>query len=306
MRKPGDDLKISISELFGGDLPDPSDILDDVEEPSPSQSASPSSIEAEGQFQEEIIIRNRELEMKTQELERRLQEMQAQLPKAGDVADSISAQELQSVPMIPEPSEVPTADSPIDFNAPIALPFIGPAQTPAIEPLSPAAEEPGVQSHPDQQKAEDINKLQAEHEFLMLYDEFRDIIAHELRDLVGEKKTYTMLARTVELARGKYPEVFRNANWDKDGNLLENGSVDSHRILENKNAMDPQKADAVIDAALSALINLRLQAVEKGLGTGLKNKVRARLIQWLNEKTKKTVQEGKDTSYLKRLNNYLA
>ena len=140
----------------------------------------------------------------------------------------------------------------------------------------------------------------------MLYDEFRNIIVYELKDLVGEKKTLTMLGRTVELARGKFPEIFRNVNWDAAGNLLEDGSMDGHRIIENKKMLDPGNADEVVDAALSALLRLRLQAVEKGLGPGLKNKVRARMYQWISEKIQKAATEGKDGTILKRLSGYVA
>src|ERR1035441_2977994 len=121
----------------------------------------------------------------------------------------------------------------------------------------------------------------------MLYDEFRNIILFELKDIVGEKKTMTMLGRTVELAREKYPEVLPKPNWDSAGNLLEDGSMDSQRLIDNKKALNPQKANDVVDAALSALLRLRLQAVEKGLGAGLKNKIRARMYQWITEKTQK-------------------
>jgi hypothetical protein len=171
---------------------------------------------------------------------------------------------------------------------------------------APAGEGEGGADAPDPQKAEELKRLQADYEFLMLYDEYRNIILHELKDLVGDKKTYTMLERTVEIARGKYPEVFRNANWDTDGNLLADGSVDSQRVIENKNALDPSKADATVDAALSALLGLRLQAVEKGLGAGLKNKIRARLYQWINEKVQKAERDRKDVSFLIRLRAYVS
>ena len=140
----------------------------------------------------------------------------------------------------------------------------------------------------------------------MLYDEFRNIIAFEIKDLVGERRTFAMLERTVELAREKHPEIFRNANWDPAGNLLENGSIDSQRVIENKNDIEPQKADTVLDVALLTLLNLRFQAVEKGLGAGLKNKIRARLFQWISDNIQKAILENKDTSNLNRLKIYLS
>lgn len=307
MRKPDDDLKINISELFGGELPGPSDTVDDISESQAPGKPVAAPVERESQFKEWMVGRNQELEAKTQELEKRLQELKDQRPvDAG--SDRLSAQELQTPPPSPETPKEPEPDSPIDFNAPIAPPFRGGVPAPTAVPEAPleAAPAPGNTPVAEASNAGELKKLQAEYEFLMLYDEFRNIILYELKDLVGERKTFTMLVRTFELAREKHPEIFRNANWDPSGNLLEDGSVDSQRLLENKNALEASKADAVLDAALSVLLSLRLQAVEKGLGTGLKNKVRAHLAQWITEKLQKAAREGKSTFYLKRLSEYLS
>ncbi|HJT24609.1 MAG TPA: hypothetical protein VJ873_08525, partial [bacterium] len=261
--------------------------------------AAPSG--TENQFQEWMNNRNAELEAKALELEKKFQEPPPAQTASGD---NFSGGELMSAPIEPDVPAAPPSASPIDFNAPIAPPFMGPpvaAQPPAAaEPAPP----PEGQAAP--LDAEELKRLQAEYEFLMLYDEFRNIIVFELKDLVGEKKTFTMLGRTVELAREKFPEIFRNANWDSTGNLLEDGSMDSQRLIENKNSLELQKADAVLDSALATLLKLRLQAVEKGLGTGLKNKVRAHLYQWISEKTQKAVREGKNALNLKRLSGYVA
>jgi len=351
MRKPDDDLKIDIAELFGEDMPSPSDTLEDSSAPTATASAETvseaSTADTETRFQEWMNGRNKELETKVQELEQRLQDVKAK-PPAPVEPDNFSGDELKSAvvpppevkpapvspPQVkaapapppevksapapppeikpapasePEAKAVPSSESPIDFSAPIAPPFMGGSPvSPAVGEAAPAAGAGEVPPPPDPQEIEKMRKLQADHEFLMLYDEYRNIIAHELTDLVGEKKTNTMLGRTVELSREKFPEIFRNANWDESGNLLEDGTVDSQRIIDNKNALDPQKADTVLDAALSILLNLRLQAVEKGLGTGLKNKVRARMYQWITEKLKRAGQEKKDTSNLKRLASFVS
>jgi hypothetical protein len=203
----------------------------------------------------------------------------------------------------PQAEALPAEPAPmVDFDAPIRPPFMG---QPPPEPVQPA--EPAAGGEPtDQPNEAEMREIQAAHEFLLLYDELRNIIAYELKELVGERKTFTMLARTVELAREKHPEILRNANWDEAGNLLADGSLDSRRILDNKAALDPRKADEVVDSALAALLRLRLQAVEKGLGAGLKNKIRARLYQWVSEKTQKAAAGGRDQRYLKRLNGYVA
>jgi len=299
MRKPDDDLKIDIADLFGGIITGPSEQLEEAAALEELPAGTPSA--SENEFQEWMSNRNAELEAKTIELGKKFQEP---APSETAPTDVLLGGELLSAPAEAEPAAAPSPTSPIDFNAPIAPPFMG---TPSV-PV-PAAEADSNQSSEGKATsadAEELKRLQAEHEFLMLYDEFRNIIVYELKDLVGEKKTFTMLGRTVELAREKFPEVFRNANWDAAGNLLEDGSVDSQRLIENKNALDPQKAEGVLDTALSSLLKLRLQAVEKGLGTGLKNKVRAHLYQWISEKTQKAVREGKDAENLKRLSGYVA
>jgi hypothetical protein len=300
MRKPDDDLKIDISDLFGGDLGGPSEALEEgiseTNAPAKSQAPVETSPEAENKFQLWIESRNAELEAKSQELEQKIQQ----------APDTLSGNELQSVS---EQEEVPGAlnsNSPVDFNTLVAPPFTGPVVSPSVQQSAEGSSASNEAAPPPVIDVEAMKKIQAEYEFLMLYDEFRNIVDYELKDLVGEKKSHTMLGRTVELAREKYPDIFRNANWDASGNLLEDGSVDSQRIIDNKNTLDPQKADAVLDAALSTLLRLRLQAVEKGLGTGLKNKVRAHLYQWISEKTQKAGREGKDTTNLKRLSSYVA
>ena len=82
MRKPDDELKINIAELFGGDLPSPSEALEDVSASDTSVSSPiPSKIppEVENQFQEWMNQRNEEWKPKSFELEKKLQE--TPLPK---------------------------------------------------------------------------------------------------------------------------------------------------------------------------------------------------------------------------------
>lgn len=308
MRKPDDDLKIDISELFGGVLPSPSEKIEETDsavgESPATQTSPPSSPEKEGEFQAWMNNRNAELDAQSQEIERKIQEQYSPTNQEA-TSENFSGTELLSSSPASENAPEALSASPIDFNAPIAPPFTGPPATPDSAPTAETTN-PYAEEQIPSQNTEELKRLQADHEFLMLYDEFRNIIAYELRDLVGERKSFTMLGRTVELAREKYPEIFRNANWDAAGNLLEDGSVNSERIIENKSILDSQKADAAVDAALVTLLKLRLQAVEKGLGTGLKNKIRARLYQWISDKTQKATKEGKDVVSLNRLGGYLA
>jgi hypothetical protein len=330
MRKSDDELKIDISELFGGDLEPARQAAEKIEEAAANpvaadagEAAPPAVVEQK--YQDWMSEREKALEAKTQELERRLQELVDQKSQAPQAAPAVAPAEIpapiviEETPVMAAPVEIPApepdsivqpetpapqgmaamTDTPppagasggidIDFSQPISAPFLQPA-VPVAGAVS---------------AEENLKQIQKEYEFLLLYDEFRNIIIHELKDLVGEKKTYKMLERTVELTREKYPEIFRNANWDAAGNLLQDGSLDSQRLVENKNSLNPSKANAVFDAGLGTLLSLRLQAVEKGLGTGMKNKIRARLYQWINEKVERAAQANKEVDDLNRLKGFV-
>jgi hypothetical protein len=316
MRKSDDELKIDISELFGGDLEPARQAVEKSEEEASAPVAEPPAA-VEQKYQDWMSEREKELEAKTQELERRLQDLLEQKLQAAQAPPPVEAPvpqdapvEAQEAPVEPIFSEIaapvedprgpveapPPADAgaglDIDFSQPMSAPFL-----PSTTPVAPAAVAVSAE--------ETLKQVQKEYEFLLLYDEFRNIIIHELKDLVGEKKTFKMLERTVELTREKYPEIFRNANWDAAGNLLQDGSLDSQRLVENKNSLDPSKANVVFDTGLGTLLSLRLQAVEKGLGTGMKNKVRARLYQWINEKVERAAQANKEVDDLTRLKSFV-
>jgi hypothetical protein len=314
MRKSDDDLKIDINELFGGDISSArqtveqsNPVLPEDVEISETQAAPPSNPDetkiAEQQFQEWMTIREKELEAKTQELERRLEELRKQQLQAAQ-APVASFEVHPVVEEISPPADQTVVESPIDFNAPILPPFV--PKTISTE-LNAAPLDKTLVSEKETNLTNEgeLERVRNEYEFLMVYDEFRGIIIHELKDLVGEKKTYKMLERTVELAREKFPEVFRNANWDASGNLLEDGSLESQRLIENKSTLESAKSKAIFDLALGTLLSLRLQSIEKGLGTGMKNKVRARLYHWINEKIEKEHSTNKNVEDLNRLKNFV-
>jgi hypothetical protein len=292
VKKRDDDLKIDISEIFGENWepPKPGDASQPAASPETvDETTKMTTEEAEKAFLEWRAQRDEELEAKALELEKKLQETLT--PSAAETSTPTGSDETVAVP----DGNQATAEviQPVDFDAPMARPFTGEKTGAEI----PRESEP--------QKFEALKKLQREHELLMLYDEFRNVMIFELKDLVGERKTFAMLERSVELTREKHPEIFRNANWDAAGNLLESGCIDSQRIIENKNTLDQNKADMIMDLALSGLLKLRFQAVEKGLGTGLRNKIRARLYHWIGEKIQKAVMDNKDITNLQRLQSYL-
>ncbi len=243
--------------------------------------------EVERRYREMMEARERELEEKTRELESRLQQMQ----------QTVAPAEPPSAPA-PATPLAPASSSPVDFSAPMPPPFSG-AAAEGIPP--PTGFLGGAPLVPDLQKEEERIRIQRDQEFFLLYEEFRGLIALELMPLVGEKKTRTMLARTVDMAREKFPSVLKKADWDWDGNIILDGHLDNLRMQENKDALPPVLADDSIDTAFRFLLDLRLKAVDKGLGTGMRTKVRARLTQWVAERIEKTRRLGRDVKVLQRL-----
>lgn len=147
-------------------------------------------------------------------------------------------------------------------------------------------------------------KTSQPQDYFKAYDHFREIILEELKDSVGPRKTCSMLVKTFEAAREKFPDVFRNANWNVNGNLLEDGSLNANKMLENRNALDSKQPDALLDAALNSLLNLRLQAIEKGLGADTSHIIRAHLKKWADEGSRKEGFGADDPNFLKRLSDY--
>jgi hypothetical protein len=142
-------------------------------------------------------------------------------------------------------------------------------------------------------------------DLFLAYDYFREVFLDELKDSAGPRKTTVMLVKTFEVAREKHPEIFRNANWDANGNLLEDGSLNIQKIIDNKSALDPKQADITLDSALLSLLSLRLQAVEKGLGPDYAVKIKIRLKKWTDEESQKSGYGKNDPKILRRLGNYL-
>lgn len=154
-------------------------------------------------------------------------------------------------------------------------------------------------------KAGTTGTISEPQDFFIAYDHFREIFLEELKDSVGPKKTCVMLVKTFEAAREKHPEVFRNANWDANGNLLEDGSLNALRMLDNKNALDQKQAEIILDTALALLLNFRLQAVEKGLGSEFSTRIRTHLKTWAYEESQKDGYGKNNPQILRRLSNYL-
>jgi hypothetical protein len=148
------------------------------------------------------------------------------------------------------------------------------------------------------------SKASEPQDYYKAYDHFREMILEELKNSVGPRKTCGMLVKTFEAAREKFPDVFRNANWDANGNLLDDGSLNANRMMENKNALDSNQPDVLLDTALNSLLNLRLQAIEKGLGADTSHIIKEHLRKWVDEGSRKEGFGIDDPKILKRLSDY--
>jgi hypothetical protein len=288
------------------------------------------SIESEQNYQAFINQRNKLLEEKTAEIE--------STPPVIDEKPLPVKEDTLITPEISMASPITTPEDTIDFSVPMAPPFMSsekdstrlaesllPAEVSIAEDaialkaeLAQAEAEKAAEVEAETVRRETVRieaekaeldrkvAVQKEQSFFLLFDEYRAIIGHELKDLVGERKAHNMLVKTFEIAREKYPEIFRNANWDASGTLLEDGSLDGKRMAENTILLVESQREITVDMALAYLMNLRFQAIEKGLGVGFKNKLRARLFQWVADKEEGVRLEDKDTAPYRRLKSYLS
>src|SRR5581483_6215178 len=122
MRKRDEDLKIDISDIFGGEVQVPAE-TEGIGVENSSGTTAPS--EKDDQFQEWMNGRDEALQAQTHELERKLHDtIEAAFPQAPD--DQVAVIDEVPVETVSEP--LPAAEiakgpeSPIDFSAPIAPP----------------------------------------------------------------------------------------------------------------------------------------------------------------------------------------
>ncbi|MGH7442561.1 MAG: hypothetical protein ACREKE_07815, partial [bacterium] len=130
---------------------------------------------------------------------------------------------------------------------------------------------------PQQQGLDDIGDGE-NAAFCALLEGSRVVIFSYLAPRIGAKNAVSMLAKSVEKARAKAPLAFKDANWRADGSLREDGSVDPDRLLRNAAALPAETRVADYLAGLRELVDLRLRAVEAGLGTPARQELGERLL----------------------------
>ena len=266
MRKSDEELKLNIDEIFGADW------AAGPESPTADLSAAPAEL---------------------------------QLSEENKTNSDIKFNDLPNQPTV-EPMVLVVKSSNNAFGLPVDSAKTEPAEVKPNPPAEKTEGEPTAGESPSIiVKAGTTGTGFEPQDFFIAYDHFREMFLEELKDSVGPKKTCVMLVKTFEAAREKHPEVFRNANWGADGNLLEDGSLNVQKMLDNKSLLDPKQAEIILDAALVLLLNFRLQAVAKGLGYEFSARIRIRLKKWADEESKKDGYGKNNPKILRRLSNYL-
>jgi hypothetical protein len=277
MRKPDDELKLDINEIFGDDWTKAPESVS--ESPTVEVSASPVMPE-EGRSESEI--------------------------KFNDFSNSPVVEPMVITVRSKKDNSFPTEKTDSSYEPETEKNQIEKINNDQVKNEDTSiVVRPGMNTSSIIVKPGTTGRISEPQDLFIAFDQFRQIFLEELKDSAGPRKTGVMLVKTFEVAREKHPEVFRNANWDSSGNLLEDGSLNIQRMLDNKNALDQKQADIVLDEALVFLLNLRLQAIEKGLGADSSNKIRTHLKKWADETSQKNGYGKEDPKILRRLSNYL-
>jgi len=286
MKKPEDDLKLDINEIFGGDWTEGVKAPSEPPLPSPPPSVLPESLdesasdikfndEAGAPVPEPVVIT---VISKTHR------------SMASSSTDSEIPVDLDSGG---QTTEVPSKPAGLVIRQPgtsgkgIGALTAGEGSSIVMKPGVSARKEPS---------AEDL---------VGAYDRFRLILLEELKSTIDVKKISMMLVKTFEAARESHPEIFRNANWDASGNLIEDGSLNVRKVIENRDVLDPKQADVILDNALLFLFNLRMQAVEKALGPEYGGRIKNQVRQWIAAEVPKNGFGKNDPRVLQHLGNFL-
>lgn len=98
------------------------------------------------------------------------------------------------------------------------------------------------------------------------FEEIRKAIVSELEPKIDRKALENMMLRTLEKTAACHA-MLKNTNWDPEGNLRLNGTIDMARFIKNVQACaDKNGPDAVMAEAFTALLYSRLNSIKQGLG----------------------------------------
>ncbi|HDQ26777.1 MAG TPA: hypothetical protein ENN43_08555 [bacterium] len=97
----------------------------------------------------------------------------------------------------------------------------------------------------------------------LLFEEIRGALQAELYAMIDIKSTDNMLLRSLEKTAVNYG-FLKNANFDDEGRLRQDGSIDFKRVEKNMSAGAFSQNE--IKSGLEALFYMRIKAVKDGLG----------------------------------------
>jgi len=93
-----------------------------------------------------------------------------------------------------------------------------------------------------------------------------------LSPFISEKVAKKMLAWSLDRGQKTHP-ILKNVHWSPSGDLLDNGEIEVTRLVKNVEAFAGQPVVQLVKLAMSDLLVIRLEAVEKGLGPSMKQSV---------------------------------
>jgi hypothetical protein len=125
-------------------------------------------------------------------------------------------------------------------------------------------------------------------ELITFANEEAGILKKELKKYISEKLIDNMLLRSLEkMALQSF--LFKNSNWNAEGNLRTDGTIDVERVIKNflnyKN--EPEKIEKEIETSLFMLVSFRLKAIKAVFE---KNKYDVFLTDFIKEKN--VIEQG--------------
>ncbi|PKL91308.1 MAG: hypothetical protein CVV21_08840 [Candidatus Goldiibacteriota bacterium HGW-Goldbacteria-1] len=99
---------------------------------------------------------------------------------------------------------------------------------------------------------------------IKMYEEISAELRNILMSSISEKAVNNMMLRSLEKIALMHP-VMKNTNWDSDGRLKEDGSVDFERFIKNIQQFGNENIEKAFSAMME-LLAMRLKAIKTGTG----------------------------------------
>ena len=183
-------------------------------------------------------------------------------------------------PPLPVAPVAPMAPPPVvPVMAPPAPPMAGTPFAPPPPPMSPPTAPPAAAPTAPNAPVAGAPPMPPAPEVVAAVDDLghqfeigRVRMEQVLTPFIGDKVTKKMLAWSLERAQKTHP-ILKNVHWSQTNDLLDNGEVEVSRLVKNIELFPAQPILQMVKAALADLIQMRLAAVEQGLGPSMKQAV---------------------------------